>query len=446
MTVVRPPLGVRRSGPPPRGVVVAFLTVAVLGMTTGFLVGGAAHGAAAAGAGPADPLPGTLSVHPEVATSIAEVGTTPSVSVVGRPISLVWQALDPGGARVPGFAVACELTVALTSNGSSERAWVNASSGGSLGRSANGTFSVPSVDWNLGVLNLTVSPATAVAVTVRLSGPLLPSVPPPVAVTVEPDLDHLVLYGPIYATPASPSPADARTNATFYHVRDRFFDPTPGAFLILEYSNATLTTTTFVPVTWAVDGATGAWVNYTAAGTGNASVRLTDEANDTLLGPIEIPAVASPAAPAAASLSPFALLAVAVLAVAAVVAILSLIYGGRSRPEVVPASDEEELRRLAEGRATIVELVRRSGSVGLAEIEAAWEPGPPPPVLADWLASLVTDGTLTAALGEGGRARFSLAEHPVEEPKVTFDERALDREIARREAAVDDAAEGGGPK
>ena len=53
---------------------------------------------------------------------------------------------------------------------------------------------------------------------------------------------------------------------------------------------------------------------------------------------------------------------------------------------------------------------------------------PGTPAVADWVASLVTDGTLTAALGEEGRARFALAERPVEEPKVTFDEAALDRE------------------
>jgi len=81
--------------------------------------------------------------------------------------------------------------------------------------------------------------------------------------------------------------------------------------------------------------------------------------------------------------------------------------------------------------------VREAGSLRLGEIEAAWDPPPAPPAVADWVASLVTDGTLTATLGEGGRARFALAGPRGEEPKVTLDEEALQREIARRDAAAD---------
>jgi hypothetical protein len=379
-----------------------------------------------------------LLVESEGATSIGAVGPVPSEGVVGTPITIAWQALDLAGARVTSFAVACDLTVALTSNGSSERAWVNASTVGALGRSANGTYVVPAAAWNAGVLNLTVSLASAVPVTIRLFGPLLPAVPPSVALTVLPDLDHLVLYDPL------PPVFVPGAKDTFWHVRDRFGDPTPGAFLIVEYSTANSSSTTFVPVTWVAGGTTGAWVNYTVPSGGNATFRVTDEANATLIGPVSLSGPPSPVAPVSASLSPFVLLAVALLAVGAVAAMVSLVYGGRARSAPARADDEEDLRRLVEGRETIVDLVRRAGSLGLAEIEAAWEPAPAPPVLADWLASLVTDGTLTASLGEGGRARFALAERPVEEPKVTFDENALDREIARRDAAVGDEREGDG--
>jgi hypothetical protein len=387
----------------------------------------------------ASPARGETFDNTAVASSIGELGPVPSGGEVGTPIAFAWQALDAGGARVPSFAVACELTVAMSSNGSSARAWVNASATLSLARSANGTFSVPALAWNLGLLNLTVSVGSAVPVTVRLFGALLPSLPAPVPLTVLPDLDHLVLYGPIYLNRTVPG---VWTNDTFWHVRDRFGDPTPGAFLTVEYATANTTTKTLVPVTWATGGTTGAWVNYSAPETGNGTFWVTDGANSTLLGPTSTPALVSPTPPSSASLPPLVLAAVVLLAGGAVVGMMALVFGGRTRPTPGSADGEDELRRLAEGRERIVELVRQAGSLGLAEIEAAWKPAPAPAVLADWLASLVTDGTLTVTLGEGARAWFSLAERPAaEEPKVTFDETTLEREIARRDAAVGDEDE-----
>jgi hypothetical protein len=57
----------------------------------------------------------------------------------------------------------------------------------------------------------------------------------------------------------------------------------------------------------------------------------------------------------------------------------------------------------------------------------------------------VTDGTLTVTLGEGGRARFALAERRSREPRVTLDEAALEEGIARRDAAVEDDEREGAP-
>ena len=403
--------------------------------------GPAAHSPSSASFSVPAPLRSDALVDPSSATSIVEVGPAPAEGVVGVPIALVWQAFGPGSSRVTTFAVGCELTVTDSSNGSSVRAWVNASTSGALHRASNGTFTVPTSAWNDGALNVTVSVGSAVPATVRLFGSLLPNVPSPVGLMVLPDLDHLVLYEP--GTPI----LGHRTNDTFWHVRDRFGDPTPGAFLIVEYSTATSVTKAVVPVNWTSGGATGAWVNYSAPGTGNGTVRVADEANSTLLGPISIPAVASPAptpasVPASSdALSPLVVLAILLLAAGGILGMAALSLGGRTRPAPAPNDGEEELRRLAEGRETVVEILRRAGPLGIAEIEAAWEPLPAPPAVADWVASLVTDGTLTAALGEDGRARFSLAERPVEEPKVTFDEAALDREIARRDAAVVDEDE-----
>ncbi len=336
------------------------------------------------------------------------------------------------GARATTFATACDVTVTESTNGSNVRAWVNASTTGPLVRSPNGTFSVPSDAWNGGVLDLSVSIASAVPVTVRLFGPLLPTVPAPVTLEALPDLEHLVLYAHVT------NQSGERANDTFWHVRDRFGDPTPGAFLIVEYSTGTSVSQTFVPVTWTTGGTTGAWVNYSAPDPGSGTVVVLDESQTTLLGPVPVPALATAPPPPAPSLSPFVLAAVALLAVGAVVGIVAIGTGGRARASPERTEAEEELRRLAEGREAVVDLVRRAGPLALPEIEDAWEPPPAPPALADWVASLVTDGTLTVTLGEGGRARFAVADRPNREPKVTLDEEALERGLARRDAAVED--------
>jgi len=368
------------------------------------------------------------------AGSIEEVGSAPSSAVVGRSVGLAWQALAPNGTRATSFAVDCNLTVEASTNGSAVPAWVNSSTAGPLDRSASGTFPVPAYAWSGGVLELSVSVGSALPVTVRLFGSLLPTLPAAVPFSVSPDLDHLVLYDPV---PSSAGPGSAgRANDTFWHVRDPFGDPTPGAFLVVAYSTPASSSTTFVPVSWTTGGATGAWVNLSASGPTNGTFRVSDEAGTTLIGPVAVPAPASVPPPPSPSLPPAVVVALALLGVGGLLGIALLALGARRRPSPRASEGEEELRRLAEGRGTVVELLRRAGPLGLAGIEAAWEPPPAPPAVADWVASLVTDGTLTATLGEDGRARFSLAERPAPGPKVTLDEEALAREIARREAAT----------
>jgi len=82
----------------------------------------------------------------------------------------------------------------------------------------------------------------------------------------------------------------------------------------------------------------------------------------------------------------------------------------------------------------------QAGAVDLAGLEAGWG-GPAPPALADWVASLVADGTLRATLGEDGRARFCLAAEPPEPLQLTLDPEELDRVLRRR----DEELAGGGP-
>ncbi len=423
----------------PRGPVV--LAAVALGLLLGLLLSFSVYGDG--NSARPSPLRAAAPVAAKVidpsgpATSVGELGTAASEVVVGTALSLSWQALLSGGGRATSFSAAANVTVVASANGSTLPAWVNSSSAGSLERLAGGSFSVPASAWSAGVLTLTVSVATAAPATVLLEGPALPSVPAPIQVSVLPDLDHLVLYDPTYPAPGG----TAAVNDTFYLVRDRFHDPTPGALLFVEYATGLSQSTSIVPVTWTPDGATGAWINYSVPENGTGTLRVTDAANETLLGPVTILAMAPPPAPGAANLPPVVLAAVALLAVGAIVGMAVLVLGGRARPPDGSAEGEEELRRLAEGRATVVEIVREGGPLGIAEIEARWEPPPAPAAVADWVASLVTDGTLTATIGEGGRARFVLAERPVEAATVTLDEDALEREIARRDAAVDDGAD-----
>jgi hypothetical protein len=418
---------------------VGFVFLVALLLSAGASVGSPAPGGSLLASGP--------STHPghaqgaAAAVSIVAVGPAPTEVTAGTPTAFAWQALDAQGARVPSFAVAAELTVADTANGSAAPAWVNSSRVGPLARAANGTFSVPAAAWNAGVLNLSLEMAVAVPVRVDLFGPVLPSTPAAMLVTVLPDLDALVLYNATHVE--NNLSGTGRTYSAFWHVRDRFGDPAPGAALIVEFTTGSSVNQTVVPVVGLRDGTSGAWVNVTVPGPGGASVAVLDEAGTVLLGPLPVPPVAAAASPSGPTLSPFALVAVALLAVGGFGGIGALLAGGRPRPAPAPTGEEEELRRLAEGRWTVVEIVREQGPLTLHDIEAAWSPPPAPPALADWVASLVTDGTLTASLDSGRPARFSLAARPTEKPRVTLDEDALAQGIARRDAAVepDDAEE-----
>jgi len=369
-------------------------------------------------------------------SSVVLIGTAPSEAVAGSPTALSWEVVDANGSLLPSFAAACGLTVTLVTNGSNAPAWVNDSATGPAGRAANGTFMIPSSAWQSGVLRLSVTVGMAASVTVRLVGSLLPTNREAAGFVVLSDRDHLVLYDP----GPSASNSTERWNDTFWHVRDVYGDPVPGALLTIRYETSAGTTDSLVPVVSVAGGESGAWLNYSFPENASGSWEVLDAAGGVLVGPV----VFSPVGPSPSStgstmapVSPVFLGEVALVFVGGVGGIVALVSGGRPRPARARPGPEDELRRLAEGRETVVELVRRKGPLSIEEIEAAWEPPPAPPAVADWVASLVTDGTLTATLGEGGKARFALAAREEAEPRVTLDEEELARGIARRDAAVE---------
>ncbi len=379
-----------------------------------------------------------LAVDPGPAASVVSVGPAgPASVVVGRPVTLSWQAFDAWDEPVRTFATPVAL-VLERSGGGLLPAWVNVSGLGALSSVPEGSFEVPSSGWVGGLLNLTVAPASAGAFSVAIEGAGLPDAPAAVAVSAAPDLDHLRLFDPTVAL------AGDRTNRTFWRVSDRFGDPVPGTVLYVSVDSGTGSSESVVPVETGANGTTGAWVNVSLAGAASGSLRVLDPAGDVLLGPIALgPATAAPASD----------LAVPVLAVGGAAALFgtatSTVVGRRTRRRGRAASadataEEFELARLAEGRARVVEIVEATGTIGLAAIAAHWADGPTPPELADWLASLVADGSLRARPGPDGRAEFCLApphDDGAPEPRVTVDPDAAARALARRDAEVwgDDA-------
>ncbi|MGP8078157.1 MAG: hypothetical protein ACLQD8_06250 [Thermoplasmata archaeon] len=372
-----------------------------------------------------------LSVGPEAAITLAVIDPPPATTVVaGSPFDVAWEAIDRSGAPVRGFGSTAEILLSLS--GTPAAGHVNASGLGPLPSLGNGSYGVPTTGWVGGVLNLSVTVTTAGVLTVALTGPGLPGPASSLAVAIAPDRAHLRLLDPVVAVRGS------RTNSTFWHVMDRFGNPATGALVTVRLDWGPASETALVATVPGANGTTGAWVNFSAPGPGGGQLTVLDSSGEALLGPLEIPPAAAPSSVSAATVT---------LAAAVPLGAIGAAWAGlvrrRSRLRSHPPGDEAELRRLAEGRAQAVEIVRRAGTADLAEIEAAWRPPPAPTDLPEWIASLVTDGTFGATLGNDGHARFCLAAGPRPDPQVTVDPEELDRALHRRDEVLGD--EGPGP-
>ncbi len=354
----------------------------------------------------------------------------------GAAISLSWQATDPAGIAVPTFASPAEIVLDLEGSGHTAPGWVNDSALGPLPSPVVGWFNVPAAAWLNGMLNVTVTSELAGTLDVGLTvAAPLPTPTSPVAVVVGPDVDHLRLFDPSAAL------SGARASDTLWQVVDRFGNPADGAEIVVTSSFAGVTEVVDSPTFVERGGGTAVWVNYSAIGAGAGWVTVTDLAGDAVVPPIGVPAAPGP--------------------FAGVETLLPLLAGGcagtllgvgvwrrrRRTGDTTVASDGEDeagLRRLAEGRATVVDLVRQAGAIDLGTLGAAWRPSPRPPELADWVASLVTDGTLGARIGPDGVARFCLASEGPTVPEVVVDQAAFDRAELVRAEATRDGEEGSG--
>jgi hypothetical protein len=362
-----------------------------------------------------------LTVGPAAAERVVPVATPSGApATAGVPIALAWAAFDASGGVDPSFEA--DAALELAGGAGAPEAWANASGVGSLTALGNGTFGVPSAAWVGGSLRVNLTVLAAGPVSVLLAGPGLPGPVAPVNLTVAPDRSHLRLFDPTVARPGS------RENATLWRIGDRYGNAVPGALVTIELSFGAARDASVVTAVALPGGGSGVWVNFTAPGPGAGTVTVVDAAGDVLLGPLAVPAAAGPLSvgPTVTTLA-----AVAPVGAAGIAAAVVARRRRRLRSEGV---SERDLQALAEGRARAVELIGRAGAVDLAGLEAAWGE-PAPPALADWLASLVADGTVRGTVGTDGRPRFCLAERPPA-PRVTVDPEALDRSLRRRDAAL----------
>lgn len=366
----------------------------------------------------------TLGVVVGAPAAVVATGLPPSTPVrAGAPFGVAWQVRNAEGEPVDDFTASATIALSLAGTAGAVPGTVNASGIGPLPSPLPGWFDVPAAAWIGGTLNVSVSVDRAGAIDVRLvvaNGTASSAAPIPV--TVLPDTARLVLSDP------EPGFASARAGATRWRVTDRFGDPATGASLYVTSAWDGTSSVAVVPVVAGPNGSTEAWVNYSIPGGWAGTVRVTDAAGAPLLPTISVAGLAGPLG----ALPMLPLLVALAVGAAGGTAVFARRRARRGGP--APVDDEAELQRLAEGRAAVVEIVRRAGPIDLAGVATLWDPPPAPPDLADWLASLLTDGSLDAECGPDGVARFVLpaAARPV--PTVTVDVSAFDRAEARRAA------------
>ena len=363
-----------------------------------------------------------VDVGPATAVRVAAATPPPSAPVtVGDPLTLSWEAFDLSGVSDPTFQAPARLV--LATGAGPPVAWANATGVGPLAALGGGGYAVPATAWVDGVLTVALTVGTATSLQVDLAGGGLPGPVPPMNLTVLPDLTHVRLFAPTVER------GGARANATLWRAEDLYGNPVPGALLTVELAFAGARDDMVVAAVALAGGGTGVWVNFSALSPSSGEVTVVDGAGAVVLGPILVPAATGPALPVPAVATLATLLPIGATGFAMLVVV-------RRRRHARTAVVDDELRRLAEGRAQVVALIEQAGESDLAGLEGAWTPPPAPPSLAEWVASLVADGTLRATVGEDGRPRFCLAAQPAGPPRVTVDPEELDRSLRQREAAT----------
>lgn len=351
----------------------------------------------------------------------------------GTPVAIALWMVDGYGDRTPEIpgVVTLHLPAACGS------VWVN-TSGGPSAPDANGDFSFSSAAWAFGTLNLTVAVSRSGACPIQFSGP--PSVAGGASVTIDisSDAHHVLLVSPREAS------TGAGRSATLYAIEDRFGNPQTSGFVEVRSVFPGGVNELDSPVRAGPLGGS-VWVNFTSTGPGIGTGYVISEFNQSLLGPLAIPAP-----PSTSSISSTELLGLGALVLIAVVIGVALV-ARRRRPlpsgtgSDDPEEPDEPLRRLAEGRSHVLARLSYDRDTDLDGVAAGF-PGRPPDAaeLAEWMGTLVTEGLVVPIVGPDGRPRFRLAnpESAPPSPRVEVDPLALDAALARRDR---DAEEPDGP-
>jgi hypothetical protein len=368
-------------------------------------------------------------IVPGSPTNVDLVGGGAGEVLAGVPYELQWYAVDALGVVTPQFQAAEELAIDPLTGETGAPVWVN-STAGPLTSVSPGVFSIPAGAWGMGhlILNVTIGGDGSFAVHLLGLPPELlgPAVAP--ILSVGTNVDRLKLWDPQHVNQGT------RSGSTLYRVTDLFDDNVSGGFLriVEEFGSVTSAQSSAI-----LDGADGsfAWVNYSALSGSTGSVVVTyDEQNRSILS-ITVPGAAAP-------LSSDALAGIGILAAVALASGIAIALrrrrGDHPSGAIAPAT-EAELERLSQGRSHVLERADPSVGRTLEELSQGFPGRPPSPEeITEWVASLVSDGSLRSELGVDGHSRFFLTAPPPPAPRVELDDRALDEALRRRRELEDD--------
>ncbi|MCI4362323.1 MAG: hypothetical protein L3J77_03930 [Thermoplasmata archaeon] len=356
------------------------------------------------------PVTGLALVSPQ-ANASTPAGSPVKVSVVG---------VDDVGSVVLGFRTAAVVRVGSECGAG----WVNDSSGPLAG--SNGTFALAAPTGSDPSLRFTITSTLVGSCPVVVWSTAFPA-PISLTIPVSPDGGHIHLVRPDVVRPG------IQQNATLYTVLDRFGNPDPEGFLIVEARFGSVLEE-FDSAIRGGGGTAVVWVNYTSEGTNGGTLTVLNESNVAVFGPLPIAALPG----TSETLTPLAWAAILGAAVIGAAAVLVLRRRSGASTALATTTDDpdEPLRRLAEGRSHVLSRLSYDQDVDLDEVVRGF-PGPRPDAaeLAEWVGTLVTEGRVRASVGPDGRPMFRLSpedDRPVG-PRVEVDAIALDAALARRD-------------
>lgn len=360
-------------------------------------------------------------VELETADAAAEPTT-----VAGSPTPIEWTAVDSAHQVVTTYHADASLLVIEPSGPGAGLFWLNFSATSLVGNASAPMVALPASAWSNGYLNVTLTLSRAGVSSVALVAPL------PVAGVPAGGLRVLVAADPLHLALVHPQVYESgrRANATLWQIVDRFGNPSATEYVVVQSVFGPVVFNSDSPVRVA-NGVALVWVNYSAPADGAGTVYVLSKFGDALLPPLWIPALV-------AGLSPY-VLAAGLSAVG--LASAGVVYGFRRRRRTMVinargAVADEELERLARGRAHVLDRATerpRSAS----ELAAGFDDprAPDRAEVAEWIGSLVAEGSLRADAGPNGSVRFVVVDRGGDaSPRVTLDPALLDSALARRES------------